>query len=480
MGIAALALIGSEKATMQDMIRTTTKWSLIFTWILVGLWVTGCDRPLFMNDLEAIKARGELVFITRNNTICYYEGPQGPTGFEYDLVKEFADHLGVEARPLVIEDEADMIAALRNGQADLIAAGTPFGRRPAQLLALGPGYLDVNQVVVGRRGGDDFNDIRELSDSSIWITSSSARIEALNALKAQNADLTWQTLSDYSSEELLQMVWNRSLPLTVVDSNTLAMNRRYYPELVVHFDVGKARKLAWAMHPQNRLLQREVARWFARQDTKDLIQGLKDYYFSHLEDFDYVDLARYRRRIQQRLPKYQTHFQDAARQYGLDWQLVAAQAYQESHWNPRAKSFTGVRGIMMLTQETAKTLGLKNRLKAKESIFAGAQYLAKLHQMIGDEVSEPDRTLMALAAYNLGFGHLQDARTLADRLGKPSNTWPGVRAVLPLLQKKKYYKSLPNGYARGSEAVQYVDRIRTYHKVLIMALLPDGALGIGG
>ena len=113
MGIAALALIGSEKATMQDMIRTTTKWSLIFTWILVGLWVTGCDRPLFMNDLEAIKARGELVFITRNNTICYYEGPQGPTGFEYDLVKEFADHLGVEARPLVIEDEADMIAALR-------------------------------------------------------------------------------------------------------------------------------------------------------------------------------------------------------------------------------------------------------------------------------------------------------------------------------------------------------------------------------
>jgi membrane-bound lytic murein transglycosylase F len=160
--------------------------------------------------------------------------------------------------------------------------------------------------------------------------------------------------------------------------------------------------------------------------------------------------------------------------------LVAAQAYQESHWNPRARSFTGVRGIMMLTRETARTLGLKNRLKAKDSIFAGAQYLSKLHQMIDEEVSEPDRMLMALAAYNLGFGHLQDARTLADRLGKPSNTWHGVRAVLPLLQKKKYYSSLPNGYARGSEAVQYVDRIRTYHKVLIMALLPDGAYGIGG
>jgi membrane-bound lytic murein transglycosylase F len=460
--------------------RKTTKWSLIGVWFLIGLWISSCDRPLFLNDLEAIKARGELIFITRNNTICYYEGPQGPSGFEYDLAKGFADHLGVALRPLVIEDEADMIAALRNGQADLIAAGTPFGKRPAQLLTLGPGYLDVRQVVVGRRGGSEINDISALSDSSIWITSSSARIEALNALKAQNADLSWQTLSDYSSEELLQMVWNRSLPLTIVDSNTLSMNRRYYPELVAHLDVGKPRKLAWAMHPQNRQLQREVDRWFAQKDTKNRIKALKDYYFSHLEDFDYVDLARYRRRIQQRLPKYQVHFQEAARQYGLDWQLVAAQAYQESHWNPRAKSFTGVRGIMMLTQETAKTLGLKNRLKAKDSIFAGAQYLARLHEMIGDDVSEPDRMLMALAAYNLGLGHLQDARTLAQRLGKPSNTWHGVRTVLPLLQKKKYYSSLPNGYARGSEAVQYVDRIRTYHKVLIMALLPDGSYGIGG
>jgi membrane-bound lytic murein transglycosylase F len=466
---------------MQDtMIRITTKWSLIGVWLLVGLWITGCDRPLFLNDLEAIKARGELIFITRNNSICYYEGPQGPAGFEYDLAKGFADYLGVNLRPLVIEDEAEMITALRNGQADLIAAGTPFGKQPARFLALGPGYLEVKQVVVGRRGGAEVNDIQSLSDSSIWITSNSARIEALNALKIKNANLSWQTLSDYSTEELLQMVWNRSLPLTVVDSNTLAMNRRYYPELVAHFDVGNPIKLAWAIHPQNRQLQREVVHWFSQADTQNLVQGLKDYYFSHLEDFDYVDLARYRRRIRLRLPKYQVHFKEAARQYGLDWQLVAAQAYQESHWNPRAKSFTGVRGIMMLTRETAKILGLKNRLEAKESIFAGAQYLAKLHQMIGDQVSEPDRMLMALAAYNLGLGHLQDARTLAARMGKPDNTWHGVRTVLPLLQKKKYYSSLPNGYARGTEAVQYVDRIRTYHKVLIMALLPDGSFGIGG
>jgi membrane-bound lytic murein transglycosylase F len=258
------------------------------------------------------------------------------------------------------------------------------------------------------------------------------------------------------------------------------MNRRYYPELVVHFTLGTPKKLAWAMNPQSRQLQRAVAMWFARTDTRNFIKGLTDYYFSHLEDFDYVDLVRFRRRIHQRLPKFQTYFEEAASKYGFDWALVAAQAYQESHWNPRAKSFTGVRGIMMLTLDTARALGLKNRLAAKESIFAGTRYMAKLHSMVGDDVPEPDRTLMALAAYNIGFGHLQDARVLAERLGKPSTSWHGVRSAFPLLQKKKYYRTLEHGYARGSEAVQYVDRIRTYHKVLIMAMVPQGLYGLGG
>lgn len=450
--------------------------------LLIAIWTTGCDKPLILNDLDIVKTRGELIVITRNSTTCYYEGPHGPTGFEYDLVKAFADHLGVEIRPLIIEDEADMVEALRNGKGDIIAAGIPFGRQSARLLSLGPGYLDVQQQVVGRRDGIIPNNISDLSDSAIWMTRSSDRTETLNAIKTHYIEVPWETLSDYSSEELLQMVWNRSLPLTMVESHTLAMNQRYYPELVVHFTLGTTKKLAWATHPQSRQLQREITRWFSKTETQDFITGLKDYYFSHLENFDYVDLVRFRRRIHERLPKYQPFFEEASAKYGLDWQLVAAQAYQESHWNPRAKSFTGVRGIMMLTLDTAKALGLKNRLEAKGSIFAGTRYMARLHRMVGDDVPEPDRTLMALAAYNIGFGHLQDARNLAQRLGKPSNSWHGVRSVFPLLQKKKYYRTLQHGYARGNEAVQYVDRIRTYHKVLNMAVVPQNQnlYGMGG
>ncbi|MGD8845389.1 MAG: membrane-bound lytic murein transglycosylase MltF [Desulfobacteraceae bacterium] len=461
------------------MMIKTKKYTLMGVILFIGLWATGCDKPLFSNDLDIIKSRGELIVITRNSTICYYEGPHGPTGFEYDLVKAFADHLGVGIRPLVIEDEADMIEALRNGEADIIAAGIPFGRQSARLLSLGPGYWDVEQLVVGRRGGFSPKDISDLAGSAIWMTGSSHRAETLNAIKADYGEVPWNILSDYSSEELLQMVWNQSLPLTMVESHTLAMNRRYYPELVIHFTLGTSKKLAWAMNPHSRRLQREVTQWFAKTKTQDFITGLTDYYFSHLEKFDYVDLVRFRQRIQNRLPKYQSSFEEASAKYGLDWQLIAAQAYQESHWNPRAKSFTGVRGIMMLTLDTAKALGLKNRLEARDSIFAGTRYMASLHRRVGDEVPEPDRTLMALAAYNIGFGHLQDARKLAQTLRKPSNSWHGVRSVFPLLQKKHYYRTLQHGYARGGEAVQYVDRIRTYHKVLAMAMLPKELYGMG-
>lgn len=462
------------------MLARLWKIGLIAAWFagLVNLW--GCESSLTRNDLESIELKGELVVITRNNAVCYYEGPHGPTGFEYELARTFAQYLGVELRPLIIEDEADMVEVLKNGKADIIAAGIPFGRQAAHMLALGPNYLEISQQVVGHREGPDIHSIEDLSETNIWMTGSSARLDILRKLKAQHPDLTWQTLSEYSTEELLQMVWNRSLPVTIVESNILTMNRRFFPELEVNFTIGKPEHLAWATDPRNRHLRKAVNKWFALEETQQLIQGLKDYYYGHLEDFDYVDLARYRRRIHNRLPKYQEHFKEAASKYGLDWHLVAAQSYQESHWNPRAKSFTGVRGMMMLTQDTAKTLGLKNRLAAKDSIFAGAHYLSRLHEQIGDDVQEPDRTFMALAAYNLGFGHLADARELTKKLGKPENSWHGVRSVLPLLQQKKYYRTLHHGYARGREAVQYVDRIRTYHQVLNMAMMPYYDFPVGG
>ncbi len=428
--------------------------------------LTGCDQPLVQNDLEALQRRGVLVMITRNNAACYYEGPRGPTGFEYDLVKAFADHLGVDLRVKVMEEEAEMVAALKAGEGDLIAAGFPFGSQSASLLALGPGYLEIEQQVVGRRGGPEIKSESDLEPYTLWTTGSSVRNEYLTHLRQTLPGLRWQVLTAYSTEDLLQMVWNKSLKLAVVDSNIMAINHYYYPELKILLTLGSARQLSWATHPHRRQLLRAMTDWFARKTTRETIKGLVDHYYSHLESFDYVDLVRYRRRIKTRLPKYRSYFEDAAQRYKLDWKLVAAQSYQESHWDPAARSYTGVRGIMMLTRDTAETMGLDDRLDVETSILAGTRYLARLHRQVGGEVPEPDRTFMALAAYNIGMGHIQDARELARRLGKSDKSWHGVRSVLPLLQQKKYYRTLDHRYARGKEAVVYVDRIRTYYKML--------------
>ena len=237
------------------------------------LAMSGCEQPLTQNDLEALQSRGELVLITRNNSACYYEGPHGFVGFEYELAKAFADHLGVALRVRIIEEEGEMITALKDGQGDIIAGGFPFGSQSARLLALGPGYLEVEQQVVGRRGGADIKDEKSLDAYTLWMTGSSARIEYLKTLRRTYPGVSWKILTVYSNEDLLQMVWNRALPLAVVDSNVMAMNHHYYPELTILMTLGAPSQLTWATDPRNRYLSREVQAWFGRKDTRENHQG---------------------------------------------------------------------------------------------------------------------------------------------------------------------------------------------------------------
>lgn len=179
-----------------------------------------------------------------------------------------------------------------------------------------------------------------------------------------------------------------------------------------------------------------------------------------------VEEAIFLRHMRARLPRYVVMFKHEARRYDLAWQLLAAQAYQESLWNPRAVSPTGVRGIMMLTRNTSSAYGIENRHDPRASISGGARHFARLMKRVPAAIQEPDRTWVALAAYNVGMGHIKDARRLAARLGKDPNRWSSLREVLPLLAQKKYYESLPHGYARGWEPVIYVKRIRAFERLL--------------
>jgi len=323
---------------------------------------------------------------------------------------------------------------------------------------------------VCRHGGPNPKKITDLIGVELIVPVETSYAEKLTRLREQTKELAWKIDKATGTETLLENVWLKKIECTVADSHIAAMNRRYYPELIVRFDLTEPEALAWAM-PQNATnLKTKVDEWFSGFRDSGQLESLLEHYYGYIEVFDYVDTRKYVNRIYKLLPKYKTYFKNAATENKIDWTLLAAQSYQESHWRPNARSPTGVRGMMMLTLTTAKEVGVKSRLDPLQSINGGAKYLARLIKRIPQSVTGKERIWFALAAYNVGMGHVYDARTLARRLNKNPDVWHEVSEIFPLLTQKKYYKTLKYGYARGREPVRYVQRVRDYHNILLKRL----------
>jgi membrane-bound lytic murein transglycosylase F len=263
-------------------------------------------------------------------------------------------------------------------------------------------------------------------------------------------------------------VWAQTIDYTIADSNELGINQRFYPELRVAMDISEPQPLAWAFPIyEDTSLYDEAVDFFEEITESGKLRQLIDRHYGHVERLDYVGTRRYMRHIEERLPEFRPLFQAAAEATDQDWRLLAAMGYQESHWDPGARSPTGVRGIMMLTLNTMRQLGLDNRLDPEQSIMGGARYIRQIKDRLPERINEPDRTWLALAAYNVGMGHLEDARILTARNGGNPDKWVSVKRYLPLLSQKKWYEKTRYGFARGHEPVQYVENIRSYFDILV-------------
>lgn len=419
------------------------------------------DAPL----ADIIGSR-ELVVLTRNAPTTYYMDRQGRTGFEYKLVKAFAEYLGVRPLFRVKNSSGDILEALEAGEGHLAAAGIVRTPEREARFRVGPAYKQVRQQVVCNRYGKVPNGPRDLAGLSVAVTEKSSHDERLWRLADEVEGLSWTVLPNLNAEELLELVEETAYDCVLADSHVVDINRRYLPDLEIPFDLTEPDDLVWLMPEGAAQLQSALRVWFSRPETQDYIRDLNEEFYGHTVIFDYVDLMAFRRRIENRLPQYAPSFKAASRDVGLPWTLLAAVGYQESHWNPSAVSPTGVRGLMMLTRATASDLGVADRTDADQAIEGGARYLSQLMERIPAAVPHPDRLWFALASYNVGFGHVLDARLLAEKLGKDPNSWADLKTVLPLLSKQKYYQDLPHGYARGNEPVVYVRRIRQYLDVL--------------
>ena len=425
--------------------------------------------PKLLNEttLDQIIASGELKVLTRNSPTTYYEGSHGPAGLEYDLVKMFADHLGVELTIIIPDSFSDLLNGINEGTGHIAAAGLTVTEPRKQIYRFGPSYQEITEQLIYNVNLRRPKNLGDLQGELLEVVAQSSHNEHLNELKSKYPDLAWKENDTLQSEELIQLVADEVIDYTIADSNEATLNKRFLLNLRTAFDIGSPQQLAWALPKiDDDSLYNAVVKFFELIKSNGELTRLIERAYGHLENFDYVGTVYFKRHVETRLPQYRNLFELAASDNDLDWRLLAAIGYQESHWNPKAVSPTGVRGIMMLTQKTAADLGIKNRLDPASSIQGGARYFASRRLKVADSIQEPDRSWMALAAYNVGTGHLEDARIIAEQRGKDPDKWIDVRQTLPLLAKRKWYKKTKHGYARGWEPVRYVENIRSYYDLL--------------
>jgi membrane-bound lytic murein transglycosylase F len=420
------------------------------------------EQVLLPTSLERIKSRGELIIITTNTpTTYYFDRDNQLVGPEYDMTQAFAASLQVDVVYKVYDSVAEVLQALRDHEGDIAAAGLTVTDGRKIEFSFSSSYQKTNEYLVCHRNVKQIRDKEDLKTVDIVIAAGSSYVESIKAYP----DAKWTAVDNISTVGLIEQVASKKTECTISDSTLYNIERRYHTEIQKKYTLAKESDLAWVVNKHNDDLLQAINDWFETyKDNNDLAYILEKYY-GFVQIFDYVDTHKFLSRSKTRLPQYKDFFIDAANKNDISPSLLASQSYQESHWNRKAKSPTGVRGIMMLTQPVAKSLGVTNRLHAEQNIYAGAKFQAKMKKMV-EHVDEPGRSWLALAAYNVGRGHFRDAQSLARKLGKNPDHWHDMKEVLPLLAQKKYYKDLRYGYARGNEPVRYVTRIRNYDSLL--------------
>jgi len=432
---------------------------------LLACLAGGCDEA--PKPIAPIAGSGELVVLTVNGPASYFEDAQGlPSGLEYDLATLFAKELNARPAFILTDNPAKIDRILRQGKAHVAAAALARHFDFPGGLAWGPAYLNTQHQIVCRGGEPKAKSLDELSGKRIGVIEESVA----DYLLADPPKLTVpieRLPPGISTADLLEQVANGHLDCALVESTRYTLARRFFPQLEVAFNLGKPVDYAWLISTvdKKRILEAAVP-FFDRIRKDGTLKRLIDRYYGHATRFSAIDAGALIEQIATQLPKLKPFFEEAERVSGVDWRLVAAIGYQESHWNPLATSPTGVRGLMMLTEETAERLQVKDRLNARESILAGARYFALLKEALPPRLAEPDRTYLALAAYNIGLGHLEDARILAQKANLNPDKWQDVRQVLGKLAEPESFQALKHGYARGSEALQLVDNIRNYYDIL--------------
>jgi membrane-bound lytic murein transglycosylase F len=433
---------------------------------VVGLCavLAACTQPV-----PPPETTGELRVGTRNAPSTYFTDHQGQAaGFEHDLLQAFARTQNWRIHWVEKNRPDALFELLDSYQIHLAAAALPQAVVRNRHLIAGPVLFETPVHIVYRTADKRPRDITELAGRRLALIIGSGHTPLLMRHKRKHPGLSWAALENVWPEELLAELQAGHYDAVVINGMDFDALRNFYPELAVAFDLGDTQKIVWALPPRTPPALQNALASFVKQAHEDgTIARAYERYFGHVRRLDSSDILGIVQRRPQRLPPLRRHFHEAQTLTGLDWRLLAAIGYQESQWDAFATSPTGVRGLMMLTAETADRMGVDNRLDARQSILGGARYLAMLKETLPARIPEPDRTWLALAAYNQGQGHMEDARRIAEARGGDPDSWADVKEALPYLSRGTYARVTKYGYARGHEALGFAENIRNYYDILL-------------
>lgn len=428
-------------------------------------WViAGCAQQ--PQPVARIQARGVLRVVTINSPTSFYFGAQGEEGFEFQLASRFAREMGVKLLMYPVADARAMQAELAAGRADIAAAQLTADPGWTRVGEASLPYDQIQQLIVYRKGKSRPLDMVHVESSRLAVREGTAQERILERQKRTVAPtLRWVATGPRAADPLEEVARGQA-DFALEDAREFSFARHIYPDVDVGFALPDSRPVQWIVRRGAHDLLRRVNKFIAALTASGEIGKLARQSSGDSRPFEYEESRVFHEHVVERLPRYQSWFAEASTQTGIDWRLLAAIGYQESKWIPSAASIDGAAGLMMLTPDTAVAMGIKDRADPRDNILAGARYFASVRAMIPERVPEPDRTWLALAAYNAGFGHLEDARIITQARGLNPDSWTDVRRELPLLAEERWYTHAKRGFARGWEPVQFVDRVKSFLTLL--------------
>lgn len=435
--------------------------TLITGTIVLGIYFNSIPEE---TTIQRIKRKGAITLLTSYGRTTYYIYRESEMGFEYELSKAFADYLGVDLN-LIVADWEDILPLLNDNRGDYVGSRVVITPGRKEFVSFSRPYLSMDEHVITHKN-KKLKKLEKLDGQTVTVRNFSSYEERLKTMQSDN--LSFQIkLVDETPETLIELASKDKSMITIADLQLARRLLPFYPNFRIRFPIAQNQPVGWVVKKGNDALINEMNAFLLRAKGSGLIDRLKEKYFDLPDTCDCFDAYKFHRRLKTRLPKYMKQIQDESQKYGFDWRKVAAVIYQESHFDKNAHSYTGVRGLMQLTQATAKRMGVTDRLDPSQSIKGGVKYLHLLYQRY-DEIDPFNRMNFALAAYNVGPGHVDDAMKIAALKGLPPKEWQSIKEVLPLLGRRKYYKQTKYGYARGWEAVSYVQNVNRYYDILQM------------